>query len=256
MPDLQEKKPKRLFRFVGLYWRQLKRYMVTGLMVWVPLIITLWITWYVFVRLGLGFDKLMQALVEQFKELARENRFFGWLSYIEYMPGMGFLIAIALFLTTGFLARYLVGRRIIQAVEGLLDRIPFISRIYRAVQQIRDVFVNREGTVFQKVCLVEYPRKDMIVVGFVTSHEQGMVQQAMGRELVAVFIPTTPNPTSGFLVYVPPEEVTIIPMSVEDAMKLIISGGAYVPATHSVPPQGTNEAGDGLNEGIAVPNPD
>jgi uncharacterized membrane protein len=215
--------------------------MVTGLMVWVPLIITLWITWYVFVRLGLGFDKLMQALVEQLKEVARERRYFGWLSYIEYMPGMGFLIAIALFLTTGFLARYLVGRRIIQAVEGLLDRIPFISRIYRAVQQIRDVFVNREGTVFQKVCLIEYPRKGMIVVGFITSHEQGVVQRAAHQQLVAVFIPTTPNPTSGFLVYVPPEEVTVVDMSVEDAMKLIISGGAYIPGHSPLSDAGTED---------------
>lgn len=215
--------------FLGQYWRSLKRYMVTGLMVWVPLIITLWITWYVFVRLGLGFDKLMQATVERLQDLARENRFFGWLSYVEYAPGMGFLIAIALFLTTGFLARYIVGIRIIQAVEGLLDRIPFISRIYRAVQQIRDVFVNREGTVFQKVCLLEYPRRDMLVVGFITNHEQGIIQETMGRDLLAVFIPTTPNPTSGFLVYVPPEDVTIVPVSIEDAMKLIISGGAYIP---------------------------
>lgn len=229
MPEKPGKEPKGVRRFLGLYWRQLKRYMVTGLMVWVPLIITLWITWYVFVRLGLGFDKLMQATVERLQEIAAQNRYFGWLGYVEYAPGMGFLIAIALFLTTGFLTRYLVGVRVIQAVEGLLDRIPFISRIYRAVQQIRDVFVNREGTVFQKVCLLEYPRKDMIVVGFVTSHEQGVVQDAAGRNLLAVFIPTTPNPTSGFLVYVPPEDVTLVPISVEDAMKLIISGGAYIP---------------------------
>ena len=234
MPENPGKEARGVRHFLGQYWRQLKRYMVTGLMVWVPLIITLWITWYVFVRLGLGFDKLMQATVERLQEGAAQNRYLGWLSHVEYAPGMGFLIVIALFLSTGFLARYLVGRRIIQAFEALLDRIPFISRIYRAVQQIRDVFVNREGTVFQKVCLLEYPRRGMIVVGFITSHEQGVIQKALGREMLAIFIPTTPNPTSGFLVYVPPEDVTIVPISVEEAMKLIISGGAYIPG-HAPP---------------------
>jgi uncharacterized membrane protein len=171
----------------------------------------------------------MQATMERLQEEAAQNRFFGWHSYIEYAPGMGILIAKAHFLTTGFLARYLVGRRIIQAVEALLDQIPFISRIYRAVQLFSDVFVSRAGTVFQKVCLMEYPRRGMIVVGFVSSHEQGVIQESLGRNLLAVFVPTTPNPTSGFLVYVPPEDVTIVPISVEDAMKLIISGGAYIP---------------------------
>jgi uncharacterized membrane protein len=227
--DKPSKEARGIRHFTGVYWRQLKRYMVTGLMVWVPLIVTLWITWWVFVRIGLSFDNLIRALVDQIKEFAARSRYFGWLNYVEYVRGMGFLIAIALFLTTGFLTRYLVGMRIIRAMESLLERIPFMSRVYRAVQQIRDVFVSREGTVFQKVCLVEYPRRDMIVVGFITNHDQGVVQHAMGRELVAIFIPTTPNPTSGFLVYVPPEDVVVIPISIEEAMKLIISGGAYVP---------------------------
>jgi uncharacterized membrane protein len=111
----------------------------------------------------------------------------------------------------------------------LVGKIPLISRVYLAVQQIRDVFVNREGAVFQQVVLLEYPRKGIQAVGFVTSDEQGIVQETTGKTLWAVFVPTTPNPTSGFLLYLPPDDLIPLDMSVEDAMKLIVSGGAYIP---------------------------
>ena len=147
---------------------------------------------------------------------------------------MGFLITIALFLTTGFFTRYLVGRRIINAGERILDRIPIVSRIYRAIQQIRDVFVRREGTVFQSVCLIEYPRKGIFAVAFVTSTDQGVVHEALEKDMVSVFVPTTPNPTSGFLLYLDPAEVIPLDIGIEEAMKLIISGGAYLPGSKSV----------------------
>ena len=95
--------------------------------------------------------------------------------------------------------------------------------------QIRDVFVRRDGAVFQRVCLVEYPRKGVFAVAFVTSDEQGIVQETMDKKLISIFLPTTPNPTSGFLLYVSEDEITLLDVTVEDAMKLIISGGAYLP---------------------------
>jgi uncharacterized membrane protein len=152
-----------------------------------------------------------------------------WLSFLSefsYQPGFGVLLVVIIFLLTGILTNYLLGRQIIGTGERILARIPVISRIYRAVQ---DVFTGR-GAVFQKVCLVEYPRPGLVAVAFVTSSEHGVVQEVAGKNLIAVFVPTTPNPTSGYLVYLPPEEITELDISVEEAMKLIVSGGAYLPA--------------------------
>jgi uncharacterized membrane protein len=149
--------------------------------------------------------------------------------------GTGLLLCILLFLCTGFLTRYIVGRKIIATGEMIVGKIPLISRVYLAVQQIRDVFVNREGAVFQQVVLLEYPRKGIMAVGFITSSDQGIVQETAGRKLNAVFVPTTPNPTSGFLLYLSPDELTPVDMTVEDAMKLIVSGGAYIPGRAPIP---------------------
>jgi len=207
-----------VFRLFRSIWTQVKKYLITGLMVWVPLIITVWVSWLVIQKVGVGLDTLFRNLFQMLK--------------LQYWPGLGFLSAVAIFMGTGVFARYLVGKRIIAFTERFLDRIPFISRVYRAVQQIRDVFVTRNGTVFQYVCLVQYPRSGMFAVGFVTSAEQGLVQATVGRELVSVFVPTTPNPTSGYLVFLAPEEIQIVDMPVEEAMKLIVSGGAYLPSKH------------------------
>jgi len=201
-----------LFRQV---WRQVWRYFITGLLVWVPLIITVWVAWLVIGKLGGGLERLIENLFDRLR--------------LYYYPGLGFVVAITLFLATGLLTRYIVGRRIIYYGERILERIPLISKVYRAVQQIRDVFVSREGTIFQYVCLIEYPRPGMLAVAFVTSAQQGIVQEVAGKRLVAVFVPTTPNPTSGYLVYLPPEDITLLDLSVEEAMKLIVSGGAYIP---------------------------
>ena len=215
--------------FLLLFYRQLWRYLVTGLMVWVPLIVTLWVVWSVVSGLGFGIERLIEDLVETLNRFGDRVEPFRFLTYLDYHPGLGFLVTLAVFLTTGLITRYLVARRAIRFGEGILERIPLISSIYRAVEQIRDVFVRREGTVFQKVCLIEYPRPGILVVGFVTSDEHGIVQETLSKELVAVFVPTTPNPTSGFLLYLAPDAITELDISVEDAMKLIVSAGAYIP---------------------------
>lgn len=220
--------------FLRQYLRALRFYFVTGILVWVPLLVTLWLTWWLFKTVGLGFEDVIKAGYDALNRLGERVPRLEFLTELKYVRGFGFLIAVALFLTTGILTRSIVARRLIEAAERLLDRIPLVSKVYRAVQQIRDVFVTREGTVFQKVCLVQYPRKGMYAVAFVTSREQGIVQDALGRELHAVFLPSTPNPTTGFLLYLPAEDVTVVDISVEDAMKLIISGGAYLPGTRAV----------------------
>lgn len=215
--------------FVGQYFRQLRYYMVTGLLVWVPLIFTAWVTWWLIWNVGGGIESFMKRWVEKLASMSQRFPSFEFLGEVDYVPGTGFGIAIVLFLTTGFLTKYLVTRKVIASGEQIVARIPLINRVYVAAQQIRDVYINREGSVFQSVVLIEYPRKGVYVVGFLTSKDQGILQHTAGKELMAIFVPTTPNPTSGFLLYLQPEELVHIDISVEDAMKLIVSAGAYLP---------------------------
>ncbi len=245
------RKPRRegFIGFVQLWWSQLWRYLFTGLLVWIPAIITLWVSWIMVSKLIFGTERLIERLVATLQGLGVTVPALGFLAYIHYYKGLGVLVALALFLTTGFLTRYLVGRKIIAYGEKIVRIVPLFNRVYQAVQQIRDVFVTREGAVFQDVCMIDYPREGMKAIAFVTAREQGLVQRTIGKELIAVFVPTTPNPTSGYLVYLPPEEITILDFTVEEAMKLIVSGGAYLPTKH----RGKTE--DGEASGQPEPSP-
>ncbi|MBI5091219.1 MAG: DUF502 domain-containing protein [Candidatus Hydrogenedentes bacterium] len=226
-------KPNRKQRGVAHFlrdcWSQLWRFLITGLLVWIPLIISLWVSWFFINKLVLGVEDLIRGLVTGLNTLGDRYAFLRFFSVIRYHFGLGFLIALALFLTTGFLTRYLLGRQIIALGERILHRIPFISKVYKAVQQIRDTFVGRQGTVFQKVCLVHFFHPELLMIGFITSTDNPVIKEATGKDLTAVFVPTTPNPTSGYLFYLPQEDITVLDMTVEEAMKCIVSGGTYMP---------------------------
>ena len=216
-----------------------RRYLITGMLVWVPLIITAWFTWFAVARVGGGIESMVRFLLERANQIGERVPWLGFLTIIEYRPGTGVLLSIAVFLATGVFARYLVTRRLIEAGELLVNQLPIVNRVYRAVQQIRDVFVGR-GAVFQEVVLVEYPRRGIWTPGFITNEDQGFVQGVTGEELIAVFVPTTPNPTSGFILYFKPDDVKRLDISVEEGMKLILSAGAYqpVPRSEAAPARG------------------
>ena len=129
----------------------------------------------------------------------------------------------------GYGSRFVLGRIILVGLERLLDRVPFINTVYRTVKQIVDTFGKQEKAVFQEVVLIEYPRKRCYVLGFLTSTAMGETQPRTDEHIVTVFVPTTPNPTSGFLLMLPEEDVRRLQMNIADGMKLIISGGAVVP---------------------------
>lgn len=233
---MSDERPRSIFSTLNEWRKTLWRYIITGMLVWVPLIITIWVSWFVIDRLGVGLEKLFRRIFELARGFSGNVPVLQDLApALHYRPGMGLVTAILLFLLTGILTRYLVGRRIIAYGERILNRVPLVSRVYRSVQQIRDVFVGRGGAVFQRVCLIDYPREGMTAIAFVTSSEQGLVQRAVGKELIAVFVPTTPNPTSGYLIYLPPNDVRPLDISVEEAMKLIVSGGAYIPPERTLP---------------------
>ena len=209
--------PEGVRGFLLLYARALRRDLVAGMLVWVPLIVTIWVVWWLITYIGFSANTTIEWGVTQLTTVGQR------------ISVLGFLLALLLFLTPGFIARYFVGRAIIDTAERIVTAIPLISRVYTAAKQIRDTFVNREGNVFQRVVMLEYPRTGVYVIGFVTSERKGIVQEVTEADLTAVFVPTTPNPTSGFLLYVPSDQLTTLPVTVEDAMKMTISGGAFTP---------------------------
>jgi uncharacterized membrane protein len=143
------------------------------------------------------------------------------------------LVVLALVTLLGLCSRLVITRYFLNKFETLLDRVPFINSVYRTVKQIVDTFSKQKKAVFQEVVLLEYPRKGTYAIGFLTSVARGEVQAKTGAETVNVFVPTTPNPTSGFLLMVPVAEITRMEMTVSEGMKLVISGGAVVPPWHA-----------------------
>lgn len=195
----------------------LRKYLIAGLLVWLPLAATV-----VLIRLVIGLlDGIVLLLPPEF----RPQALLGF-----SIPGMGLFLAIVILLFTGMLAANLVGRRLVALWEAILGRIPLVRTIYNAVKQISATILDSEGKSFRKVVLVEYPKDGIWSIGFLTNREVTVETGASGEMMTAVFIPTTPNPTSGFIVLFPTDEVHELDMSVEDGIKFVISMGVIVPA--------------------------
>lgn len=159
------------------------------------------------------------------------------------------IIIVVLITLLGFLSNYFLGKLFVRITEGMIHAVPFINTVYKTVQQIVQTFSKQQKAVFQQVVLLEYPRKGVYVVGFLTSQAKGEIQEKTAAELVNIFVPTTPNPTSGFLLMVPKSEIIFMTMSVADGMKLIVSGGAVTPPSPGeqaalLPKATTPSAGD------------
>ena len=195
-------------------WKKTKSYFLTGLLVLTPLVLTVFIIW----KLFFAIDGLLQGFFrKQFGD--------------QPLTGLGFVSIVLLILLTGFFARNYVGRKVLSMGDNLVSKIPIINRIYVAIQQISQAFLSEKSVVFEKAVLIEYPRKGVYCIGFFTQDTKGEVQDRLKKDVVSVFVPTTPNPTSGFLLFVPKEEAETLDMSVEEAMKLVISGGAIHPGS-------------------------
>jgi len=194
----------------------LRKYLIAGLLVWLPLAATIVIVKFVIDLL----DKTILLIPPEF----RPEAVFGFA-----IPGFGILVSIAVLLVTGMLAANLFGRRLVALWEAILGRIPLVRTIYSSVKQVTETLLATKSTAFRKVVLVEFPRKGTWSVGFLTNREViTAAASTSGRDLVSVFVPTTPNPTTGFIMMLPAEEVTELPISVEDGFKYIISMGVVV----------------------------
>jgi uncharacterized membrane protein len=193
-----------------------KRYLVTGLLVLVPLVITLWV-------LHLLISTLDQSLV-LIPESLRPERLIG-----VRIPGLGVLLTLGIVLLTGMLARNFIGERLLRVWEGLLARIPFVKSIYSSVKQVSDTLLSPSGQAFRKALLVQFPREGSWTIAFLTGAPGGDVANHLDAEYVSVYVPTTPNPTGGYFVMMRRADVIELDMSVDDALKYIISMGVVVP---------------------------
>ena len=146
-----------------------------------------------------------------------------------YWSAAAFALAVALICAVGFVARYYVGKRVIALIDSALLRIPLLNKIYSTVKQVNDAFSSGNKTAFRTVVLVEFPRKGMYSIGFITSEQQGPLHLKTDKRMSCVFVPTTPNPTSGFMMLVPDDEITKLDISVADGIKYIISLGSISP---------------------------
>ena len=195
----------------------IKRYLIAGLLVWLPLGVTI----AALIFLINLFDQSLLLLPPQF----RPDALLG-----VHVPGFGILLSLALILITGMLVANFLGGKIVGLWEGLLSRIPLVRSIYTAVKQIAEALFGNGSQTFQKVYLIQYPRQGLWTLAFQTSLRQGEAQRKTGlNEVVNMFVPTTPNPTSGFFLMASKNEIIELDMSVDSALKMVISGGVVVP---------------------------
>lgn len=194
----------------------MRKYLIAGLLVWIPLGIT-----FLVIRAIVG---LLDRILLLLPEVYQPENMLG-----IHIPGLGVLLAIILVLATGMIVANLLGKRLIFTWEKFLARIPLVRSLYAGIKQIMEAILSTEAKSFRKVLLIEYPRKGLWSLAFMTSEALGEVQAKTTEDVVSVFIPTTPNPTSGFVIMVPKAEVIELDMAVEDGLKMIISLGVAVP---------------------------
>lgn len=196
--------------------KRLRRYLVAGLLVWLPLGVT-----YFLLRFLVGLmDRTLRYVPEQYRPEA-------WLGMP--IPGLGVILTIIVLLVTGLLAANFVGRSVVGGWESLMERIPIVRSIYSAAKNFAEIVFSDSGNAFKKVLLVEYPRKGIYTLTFQTATDVGEIQGRSGEDVVCCFVPTTPNPTSGFIIIVPKKDTIELDMEVDEAVKLIMSLGVVVP---------------------------
>ena len=197
----------------------IKRYLITGLVIWVPLVITVWV-------LLLVVNMMDQTLLLLPPQLRTEN----WLGV--HVPGMGIVLTLLIVFVTGVLAANIIGQRLVAFWEGVLARIPVVNSIYNGVKQVSDTLFSPSGQAFRKALLVQWPREGMWTIAFQTGTPEGELMRHLPADSVSIFVPTTPNPTGGYFVIVPRADVIELDMSVDEAVKYIISMGVVAPAAN------------------------
>ncbi|MFN0038260.1 MAG: DUF502 domain-containing protein [Burkholderiales bacterium] len=194
----------------------MKKHLITGLLIWIPLVITVWV---LSALVGM-LDRTLLLLPEawQPRSLLGFN-----------LPGLGVLLTFVVLLLTGMLGANIIGQRLVLFWERLLNRIPIVKSLYSSVKQVSDTLFSSSGNAFRKALLVQYPREGSWTIAFLTGQPGGEVAGHLQGDYVSVYVPTTPNPTSGFFLMLPRSGVIELDMSVDEALKYIISMGVVPP---------------------------
>ena len=194
----------------------MKKYFITGLLIWIPLVITIWV-------LKLVVDTLDQSLL-LLPERWRTEGFLG-----VHIPGLGVILTLVIVFVTGVFATNFFGAQLVRVWHGILHRIPVVNSIYSSVKQISDTLFSSSGQAFRKALLVQWPREGMWTIAFLTGTPGGDVVNHLQGDYVSVYVPTTPNPTGGYFVMVARKDVIELDMTVDAALKYIISMGVVAP---------------------------
>jgi len=206
--------------------RRLRNIFITGLLITLPIAITFFILKFLFKNLDALSPVFTDLLIQAGAPIPEGFR----------IPFLGFLMTFLIILLVGILTTNIFGKQVVHLGETLVEKIPFVRRIYSSTKQVVVAFANADTDSFKKVVLIEFPRKGIHAIGFITGETRGEIRQYTSAQYINVFVPTTPNPTSGFLVFAPQEEVQEIAMSIEDGVKYVISGGIVDNQTHDLPP--------------------
>ena len=194
---------------------RLRNYLISGLLFWIPLILTIIVIKF--------FLEFINSLVPQ--EYLPEAIF----NLDTSIPGSGIILLFLIILITGILVTNILGRRLVALWEKLLNRIPGFRNIYNILKKVSDTIFNRSSQSFKKAFLIQYPSKGIWVIAFQSGNYRGEAESIIGEETINLFVPTTPNPTSGFFVLIPKRDAFELDISVEDAFKLVISAGVVTP---------------------------
>jgi uncharacterized membrane protein len=194
-----------------------KKYLITGLLIWVPLAATLWVLELIVTAM----DQTLLLLPTGWQP----KQLFGF-----GVPGLGLLLSALVVLVTGVLAHNFIGRQLVLWWEGLLSRIPIVRSIYSSVKQVSDTMLSPKGNAFRQAVLIEFPQRGQWAIGLVVGAPGPALTRDLGADMLTVFVPTAPNPTSGYTILVPPSDVKELDITVDEALKFVISLGVVAPS--------------------------
>ena len=205
----------------------MKKYLIAGLLVWLPLAVTIWVLQAVLGLLDGVFGSVVGATQAVLPSTAHAP-----LELLRQIPGLGVIVMLAGLLLTGVFAANIFGQWALRQANQLLSKIPIVKSIYSSVKQVSDTLFSSSGNAFREAVLVQYPRQGSWTIAFVTGKPGGEAAVHLSGDYLSVYVPTTPNPTSGFFLMVPRTDVIALKMSVDEALKYVISMGVVAPPYH------------------------
>ena len=201
------------------FQRRIRNVFITGLLITLPIALT----WFILQFLLNNFDALSPVFTNILIQLGAP------IPEGYRIPFLGLVVTLLIVLIVGWLTTNFFGKKVFQIGELLIEKIPFVRRIYKGSKQVVSSIAEADTSTFRKVVLIEFPRRGLLAIGFVTGESRGEVQRITRENMLNVFVPTMPNPTSGFLIFSPPEELTEVSMTIEEGIKYVVSGGIVTP---------------------------